>query len=111
MADIRLINGVATWLRTAQGPRPYVVFKHSTTCPISAAAEREFRTWAASVGPDGPDLWAVQVPRQSALSRRIAVDTGIAHQSPQVLFIRDGRVVWQASHRAITAGALRAAIG
>ena len=111
MAEIRRVDGVATWLRAAQGARPYVVFKHSTTCPVSAAAEREFRMWAEGVGPDGPDLWAVTVPEQATLSRRIAADTGIAHRSPQVLYVRDGRVVWHASHGQITQASLRGAIG
>jgi bacillithiol system protein YtxJ len=33
----------------------------------------------------------------------------VEHQSPQALFVRDGKVVWHASHGGITRKALAAA--
>lgn len=52
----------------------------------------------------------VDVARQRDLARRIAEQTGIRHESPQVLVLRDGVAVWSASHRAITAAAVAAAL-
>jgi bacillithiol system protein YtxJ len=40
----------------------------------------------------------VEVPRQRELSDAVAERTGLRHQSPQLLVIRDGEVIWHASH-------------
>lgn len=111
MAAIVPIDRLETWQRLAHDGQPLVVFKHSTTCPISAEAARQFRAWAEALGQGGPRLYQIEVREQAVVSRRIAADTGIAHRSPQVLYLRGGRVVWHASHQAIVVEALRRAIG
>lgn len=83
--------------------RPVVVFKHSTACPISAAAYREMEKF------DG-DVSLVIVQTASDVSRHLASITGIRHESPQVLVLRDGKAVWNASHFQIKAGAVAQAI-
>ena len=83
--------------------RPVVVFKHSNSCPISAAAYREMEKF------DG-DVSLVIVQTASDVSRQLASITGIRHESPQVLVLRDGKVVWNASHFQIKAGAVAQAI-
>jgi hypothetical protein len=55
-------------------------------------------------------VYLVDVAQQQDLSRRIAEQTGVRHQSPQVLVLRQGEAVWSASHRAITAAAVIAAL-
>jgi hypothetical protein len=35
---------------------------------------------------------------------------GVAHESPQVIVLRNGQVVWNASHFSITAQAVTAAV-
>ena len=37
------------------------------------------------------------------IAQKIADDTEIEHQSPQVILFHDGQAVWKSSHRAITA--------
>ncbi|OPZ85722.1 MAG: hypothetical protein BWY76_01285 [bacterium ADurb.Bin429] len=80
--------------------QPVVIFKHSTRCPISAVAEREMSRFAA----EHPDVLCRQVlvVEQRPLSLRVAEVTGVPHQSPQVLVLRDESVVWKASHYGIT---------
>jgi bacillithiol system protein YtxJ len=75
---------------------PVLVFKHSTTCPISAAAYREMSQVGADVA-----LVVVQEARQ--VSNEIAQRTGVRHESPQALVLRNGEVVWSASHWKVTA--------
>jgi len=82
------------------------VFKHSTRCPTSAAALRAWQAWAARVPADGPRLAMVRVVEERALSQSLARLVGLAHRSPQVLLLRNGRVAWHASHGAITEAAL-----
>jgi bacillithiol system protein YtxJ len=77
-----------------------VVFKHSTTCPISFAADREMRAFIAS-HPQVP-VHKVLVREQRATSNDIADWTGIEHESPQVIVLRNGKVVASASHGEIT---------
>ncbi|MGI8656583.1 MAG: bacillithiol system redox-active protein YtxJ [Pyrinomonadaceae bacterium] len=83
---------------------PVVLFKHSTTCPISSAAYREMSKFnAAPVA-----LVVVQTARP--VSNEIASRTGIAHASPQAIVVRNGEAVWSATHYDITADAVTRAV-
>jgi bacillithiol system protein YtxJ len=44
------------------------------------------------------------------LSALIAEETGIRHESPQVILFRGGQAAWSASHGAVTLAAMRAAL-
>jgi bacillithiol system protein YtxJ len=76
--------------------RPVVLFKHSLTCPISANVYREVDETDAEI-----NLVVVQTARH--ISNEIAQKTGIRHESPQAIVIRDGAPVYHASHYDITA--------
>jgi bacillithiol system protein YtxJ len=92
----------AVLLRRSQ-EQPVVIFKHSTTCPISAAAYDEMEQFAGEVV-----LVEVQLARE--LSREIEMRTGIRHESPQVLVLENGMVVWNASHFKVKARAVEEAL-
>lgn len=78
---------------------PVVLFKHSLTCPISARAYREMQQYDGEVA-----LVVVQDARD--VSSAVATATGIRHESPQAIILRNGRPVWSASHFDITAAAV-----
>ncbi|MCA1592616.1 MAG: bacillithiol system redox-active protein YtxJ [Acidobacteria bacterium] len=82
---------------------PVLLFKHSTTCPISAAAHRE-------VEELGGDVPIIVVQRSRDISREVETRTGVRHETPQALVLRRGEVVWSASHWHITADALKQAL-
>ncbi len=82
---------------------PVVVFKHSTTCPISAAAYNEMSRFEGEVA-------LVEVQRARSLSKEIEQRTGVPHESPQVLVLRKGKVVWEASHWKVKANAVQEAV-
>lgn len=84
-----------------------LVFKHSTRCPISAAAFAEYRAWTAA-HPSAPTGW-IDVIEDRELSGLLAQRTGVRHESPQALLVSRGRVLWHASHGAITRASLEAA--
>jgi bacillithiol system protein YtxJ len=44
------------------------------------------------------DVAVVEVQRARSLSQEIERRTGVAHESPQVLVLWKGKVVWNASH-------------
>ncbi len=87
---------------------PVLLLKHSTRCPISAAAWREYQRCDAA-HPDW-ELYRVLVVEERDLSREIARLTGVMHLSPQALLIAGAEVRWHVSHWAITAEALGAAM-
>ncbi|HYN86863.1 MAG TPA: bacillithiol system redox-active protein YtxJ [Pyrinomonadaceae bacterium] len=99
VADAGALDGLVERSHEA----PVLVFKHSTTCPISAAAYREMSQVGAAVA-----LVVVQQARQ--LSNEIAQRTGVAHESPQALVLRNGKVVWSASHWRVTADEVERAL-
>ncbi len=91
-------------LQTSQ-QRPVFLFKHSTSCFTSSYAWRIFQKFAASEAR--PEHWRVLVLEQRALSQHLARQTGVQHESPQVLLLHEGKVVWHDSHEGITANALQ----
>jgi bacillithiol system protein YtxJ len=81
-----------------------VIFKHSTRCPMSTAAFSEMKDFLES-NPQ-PPVCLVDVIDDRAISTEIARITSVRHESPQVLILKEGRVVWHASHYGVTAAAV-----
>lgn len=48
------------------------------------------------------DVCRVVVQEAKDVSQAVANQTGVRHESPQILLIRDGQCVWNTSHRNIT---------
>lgn len=90
--------------------KPVLIFKHSTTCPISQGAlSRLEKGWTAADDAGRTayylDLWA-----HRDVSDAVEARYGIRHESPQVLVISGGTCSYNTSHRNInyadTVGAL-----
>ncbi|CCH51377.1 hypothetical protein BN8_00297 [Fibrisoma limi BUZ 3] len=95
-------------IRHESAQHPVLIFKHSTTCSISAMAlSRMERNWneQAGIKPYYLDLQA-----NRSVSNKIANEFGVEHESPQVLLIRNGECVYDASHMAISFDGLRQAV-
>lgn len=88
--------------------QPVVLYKHSTQCGLSTRAADAVLAWREGHRPPA-DVVEVQVIEQRALSNEITRRTGIPHASPQVLLVKNGRVLWHTSHRDITVEALEQA--
>lgn len=89
--------------------RPALIFKHSLTCGTSAMAMEEIQELLAGPSFDA-DVHLVEIQRAREVSRAIEDQLGVRHESPQVLLIVDGRVVWHTSHFRVTAAAVTAAV-
>ena len=83
--------------------RPVVIFKHSLTCPISAAAYERMEKFQGEVA-------LVEVQHARALSTEIESRLGVMQESPQVIVLSKGQVAWNASHFQITAEAVTEAV-
>ncbi|MBA0885028.1 bacillithiol system redox-active protein YtxJ [Flavobacterium undicola] len=84
--------------------KPAVIFKHSTRCSISRMALKQFENefdLAEEVTPYFLDLITYR-----EISNEIANRFGVYHESPQILLIKDGQSVYDASHSDIDAGVL-----
>jgi bacillithiol system protein YtxJ len=88
--------------------RPIVIFKHSVTCGTSAYAHEEILDLLG--GPLPVDVYLVNVHSHRATSNAVASRFGLRHESPQVLLIRDGALVWHASHHRVTSDEIAAAL-
>jgi bacillithiol system protein YtxJ len=78
-----------------------VLLKHSTTCPISAEAYHEFQAFQESVKDDYA-FALVKVIEHRPVSNAIAEETGVRHESPQCLIIKNQQVQWVDSHWKVT---------
>lgn len=76
--------------------KPVALFKHSTTCPISSQVYQEIKNVDGEI-----NLVIVQTAR--GVSNAIAERTGIRHESPQAIVIKDGKPIYHASHFDVTA--------
>jgi bacillithiol system protein YtxJ len=96
--------------------RPVLLFKHSYTCGVSMEALDELvahlndRVEDRGSARVAPQYAMVTVQTHRAVSNAIAQRLGVRHETPQALLIRDGRVVWSASHFRVTAAAVKDAI-
>ena len=81
-----------------------LVYKHSGRCPISLLAYQEIERIHAA-HPDVP-LFVIDVLRNRAVAQHVARDTGVQHQSPQLILLAHGDPVWSVSHFDVRAEAL-----
>ncbi|SFS61865.1 bacillithiol system redox-active protein YtxJ [Paenibacillus sp. BC26] len=106
MSNLKEIQSIEEWNEAfeASGSRPLVVFKHSTTCPVSANAYTEFTNYLKNneAASADTDFVLVKVIESRPVSNQIAEDTSVKHESPQVILIKDKAKYWTASHWSIT---------
>lgn len=79
----------------------FAIFKHSTRCPISAAAKaRMEHSWEEE--NSGVPVYYVDVIQDRGLSNELAEHFSVVHQSPQILLIKNGQCIYNASHTGIS---------
>ncbi len=89
-------------------PDAMVVFKHSSSCPVSFMAKRQVDGFVAE-NPHVPTRTVV-VQLERDLSNALETVSRIRHESPQVFIVQNGRVLWDASHGSITQRRLTSAL-
>ena len=79
--------------------KPVLIFKHSTRCSISRMVLKQFENefdLQDKVVPYFIDLLEFR-----NVSNEIAIRFGVTHQSPQIILVKDGKAVYNASHESI----------
>lgn len=77
--------------------QPCLIFKHSTSCPISGFAKSRLeKNWNLPEGDIQP--FYLDLLSYRAVSGFIAEQFGVEHESPQILLIKDGVCIYHTSH-------------
>ena len=70
----------------------------------------EFEMYLADKPREDIEYVLVKVIESRLVSNRIAEDTGVKHESPQIMYLEQGDVVWNTSHWAVTVEHMKAVL-
>ncbi|KAA0948736.1 bacillithiol system redox-active protein YtxJ [Sporosarcina sp. ANT_H38] len=104
MKELRTVNEWYDVLEQSK-KNPLFVLKHSTTCPVSAAAYNAFESSEAEV-----PKYFLKVQESRPVSNEIESNLRVEHQSPQLFLLKDGKAVWQATHYSISGSKIGLAV-
>jgi bacillithiol system protein YtxJ len=84
---------------------PVYIFKHSTTCGISAQAKENVEI--SFKNTDKPlKFYYLDLLKYRSISNAVASKLNVHHQSPQLILVHDGQVAFTTSHHKIKANIL-----
>lgn len=98
LTNIEMLDEVTEDSKT----RPVAILKHSTSCGISRMVLRQFEK-EYDLKEEEVGLYFLDLLKHRDVSNKIASRYNIPHQSPQLIILRDGKVVYDASHSDISA--------
>lgn len=79
-----------------------VLFKHSTRCSISRFVLKNFEN-TVTIPEDEMDFYFLDLIEYRSVSNEIAERFNVIHQSPQLIILKKGEAVYDASHESIDA--------
>lgn len=83
-----------------------MIFKHSTSCPISHIAKRRLEEdWDGDM--NSMMTYYLDLKSFRDISNIIAEKYMVHHESPQILIIRSGECIYDASHLDITSAEIK----
>jgi bacillithiol system protein YtxJ len=87
-------------IETLSFQHPVAIFKHSTRCAVSAFVKKQVeREWYSH--PHSFPLYVLDLLALRSVSNAIEKKFNIQHQSPQLIVIQSGKVVYAESHQRI----------
>jgi bacillithiol system protein YtxJ len=82
---------------TASYQKPIAIYKHSTRCSVSVMVKKGLeQQWHLS--DQQLPIYYLDLLTYRPISNRIAELFHVVHQSPQLILIRDGKSIYNASH-------------
>lgn len=90
----------------ASHEQPVVFFKHSTRCSISSMSLNRLGKLDVADFANAR-FYYLDLLAYRKLSNEIAESLQVYHESPQVILVRNGSCVYEASHNMITADELK----
>ena len=85
-------------IKAASFTKPQLILKHSTTCSISKMALARLER---ADTPNNIDFHYLDLLNYRNISKEIAENFDVCHESPQVLLIKNGNCVYDESHGGI----------
>lgn len=86
--------------------KPVAIFKHSTRCSVSRMAWNQFSN-QFDIEFEKMELYFLDLLAHRSVSNEVAERFGVIHQSPQLIIVKDGKAVYDASHSDINADNLK----
>lgn len=83
-------------IKESSHEKAVVIFKHSTRCGISRAVLKRFE--ADFDNSADADFYFLDLLRFREISNEMAQQFAVRHESPQILLIKNGKCVHDASH-------------
>jgi bacillithiol system protein YtxJ len=80
--------------------KPQIIFKDSITCGISAHAKHKLQQGFELIAGKA-DFHYLDLLTYRPISQLIAQDLKVTHQSPQIILVKDKKVIYTSSHHAI----------
>ena len=90
--------------------RPVLLFKHSRFCGVSCEALDELQAHIDGQPGGAVAYKMITVQTHRPVSDAAAQRLNLRHETPQAILLRDGKVIWNASHFRITASQLDQAL-
>lgn len=92
---LKRVKTIEEWRQLLAGSneQPALLFKFSMTCVSSITAQKELKKLTTTL-----PIYIVLVQPEREVSNAIEADLGVKHESPQLLLLKGGRGVWQATH-------------
>ena len=94
----------------ASNEKTQVILKHSTSCGVSFFAKKGLDSIPAE-DLQNADMYIVDVIRDRNLAYYLADRFNIRHESPQLMIIKDEKLIWHGSHNAVNPENLLQALG
>lgn len=101
LTDLGELNEIIT----ISEEKPVVIFKHSTRCSISRMALKQFENQYDAQENIVP--YFLDLLKHRDISNEIETQFNVQHQSPQILVIKNGKSIYNASHSDIDADDLK----
>ena len=101
LTDISALDGAIA----ESADRPVLLFKHSRYCGVSCEALDALQEHIQGADAD-ITYRMITVQTHRPLSDAISTRLGLRHETPQAILLRDGKIVWNASHFRITTSQL-----
>lgn len=99
--ELNNIEDLETALK-ASHEQPVALFKHSTRCSVSLMAKKSIeRFWDLDI-----DAYYLDLIVHRDVSNSIAEQLEVHHQSPQMVLVKDGKAIYNASHGSIDVDAM-----
>src|SRR5690606_1441056 len=86
--------------------KPVAILKHSISCGISRMVLRNFEQ-EYDLKEEDYNLYFLDLLRYREISNKIASRFNVPHQSPQFIILKEGKVVYDASHSEVKAESLK----